>query len=499
MRPGGRPAGSWIRTAGLLGLSALLVFSPTALAATESEQAPNVILIVADDLGYGDIGAYGSEVVETPNIDALAREGVRFTNGYVAAAVCSPSRAGLMTGRYPQRFGYHFNNNSGPGLPLSERTLGERLTANGYATGYIGKWHLGWRRPEQRPVARGFGSFFGMAAGSIFIEPDTPGVESWNRTPVPKRRERPIYRDNESVEERDYLTDAFTREALSFIDVHHNERFFLYLAHYAPHVPLQATRKYLDRYRHVEDPRQRILAAMVSAVDDSVGAIRAHLERYGLADNTLIWFLSDNGCALYTFGACTNRPLNGGKRYHYDGGIRVPFVMHWPGRIDSAVFDDPVSALDIVPTIMAAAGAPLAAGEVLDGVNLLAHLAEPELPPPHDSLFWRAGPNRAARIGSWKLWKVNRVDRARAESTPRGELLEDWVAPEGSPLGQLTLLYDLSVDVGERRNLAAERPDVVLRLEAALNAWDRDMRSPSVDSIRGTGTFIDGEPVEIIF
>jgi arylsulfatase A-like enzyme len=457
---------------------------------------PNIIVILADDLGYGDVGVYGSELIETPHIDALAAAGALVTSGYVAAAVCSPSRAGLLTGRYPQRFGYHFNDNVRPGLPVDQPILASRLKASGYATGIVGKWQLGMD-DGRYPLDKGFDEFFGFASRSVFIDPDAPGVENWSPRPIPKQRP-PIFRGREVVEEREYLTDALTREAVDFIDRQRDRPFFLYLAHYAPHVPLQATAKYLDRYRHISDPGQRVFAAMVSAVDDSVGAVTARLEALDLAEDTLVFFLSDNGCALYTRGACTNRPLNGGKRYQHEGGVRVPFIVRWPARLaPGTVYDHPVSALDIVPTALAAAGATHA--EVaLDGVDVSPYLSGEIEAPPHEQLFWRVGPNVAVREGNWKLWRVNIAGDAARELAP-GALLTDWVAPDGSPHGQHTLLYDLSDDIGEARNVADRHPAVVERLNGAIERWSAGLPSPSVPSTRGTITEIDGVAVELIF
>jgi len=463
-----------------------------------AERPPNLVIILADDLGYGDVGAYGSEVISTPNIDALASSGVRFTDGHVAAAVCSPSRAALMTGRYAQRFGYHFNDNARTGLPLTETTIATRLKQAGYATGAVGKWHLGWTS-EQKPMARGFDEFFGMASGSIFIEPGTPGSETATFMPVPKTRQRPIYRGDQEVEVTEYLTDVLNREAIDFIDRHHEQPFFLYLAHYAPHTPLQATAKYLKRYAHIEDQPTRIFAAMVSAVDDSVGAVMGALRSHGIADDTLVVFLSDNGCALYIQGACSNAPLNGGKRHQFEGGIRVPFMMSWPARLPAGkVSAVPVSSIDIAATFLAATGADQMPTE-FDGVDLLPFVTGHTEGSPHDRLFWRAGPNRAIRDGRWKLWQVNRTTEEVFDSIIPGRLLPDWQAPKGSPHGQLTLLYDLEADIGERNNLAAERPEVVEDLIERLDKWNAEMKDASVDSRRGTAAKIDGIPVEIIF
>jgi len=483
-------------------LIAAIVMGSGAVGAWPGEapaQPPNLIIILADDLGYGDLGVYGGEVIKSPNIDALAASGVRFTDGYVAAAVCSPSRAALMTGRYPQRFGYHFNNNAGPGLPTSETTIATRLKAAGYATGIIGKWQLGMQ-DDRYPLARGFDEFFGMASGTIYIAPDTPGVESFSPVPLPKTRQHPIYRGRQQVEVDGYITDVFTTEAVDFIDRHHDRPFFLYLAHFAPHVPLQATAKYLERYAHVEDTTTRIFAAMVSAVDDSVGAVVGALEKHGIRENTLIVFLSDNGCAQYLGGACSNRPLNGGKRYFWDGGIRVPLLLSWPARLPkSTVFSQPASSIDLTATLLVAATGDHELPAELDGVDLIPFLLNERPGAPHQRLFWRAGPNRAIRDGRWKLWQVNRTTEDRLAEVGIAGLLPRYSAPNDSPLGQLTLLYDLEADVGERSNIAPANPEVVERLLSSIDAWNGDMKDPSVVSTRGTATTIDGVPVEIIF
>jgi arylsulfatase A-like enzyme len=480
-------------------VSVALLCALAATGAFASDRPPNLVIIFADDLGYGDVGAYGSEVISTPNIDALAAAGVRFTDGYVAAAVCSPSRAGLMTGRYPQRFGYHFNDNSRTGLPTTETTIAKRLGGAGYVTGAIGKWQLGMT-DGKHPLARGFDEFFGMASGTIYIRPDTPGSESFSPMPLPETRQRPIYRGTEVVEVDDYLTDVLTSEALSFIDRHHDEPFFLYLAHYAPHVPLQATAEYLKRYAHIEDKPKRIFAAMVSAVDDSVGAVVGALRKHAIENDTVVVFLSDNGCAGYLSGACSNGPLNGGKRYHWDGGIRVPYMLSWPARLPAGTVSEmPVSSLDIAATFLSAATGGEALPPELDGVDLVPFILDGDKGDPHQRLFWRAGPNRAVRAGRWKLWQVNRSTKEVVSSIQLGGLIPQFRAPAGSPLGQLTLLYDLDADIGEQKNLAEERPETVKRLIGELDAWNRDNKEPSVVSRRGTARLIDGVPVEIIF
>ena len=469
-------------------------------ATEEASRPPNVVFILADDLGYGDVGIYGSEIIDTPNLDELARGGVRFEAGYVTAAVCSPSRAGLMTGRYPQRHGYEFNPSGREyGLRLDETTLAEVMRDAGYATGAVGKWQLGWS-DGKHPLDRGFDEFFGMQSGTIFIEPSAEGVENWNPQPISETRQRPIYRGREVVEETGYLTEVLTREALDFIDRHHDEPFFLYLAHYTPHVPLQATAKYLDRYRHIEDQKTRIFAAMVSSLDDSVGEVVARLRELGIEEDTMIVFLSDNGCALYVDGACTNGPLRGGKRWFFEGGIRVPFLLSWPAGVEAGqVFEHAVSSLDLLPTFAAAAGAPQPE-KPLDGVDLLPYVRGEQAGPPHEALFWRAGPNRAVRRGHWKLWEVNRATEERlAQITRTGDLLRDFDAPRDSPLGQVLRLHDLGVDLGELDTVAGEETGILEELQRALDAWESELAEPMWWSNRGTAAVVDGEGLQLIF
>ena len=473
----------------------------TGTPAAADDRLPNLVIILADDLGYGDLGIYGSEIIRTPNIDALARVGTRFTSGYVAAAVCSPSRAALMSGRYPSRLGYEFNpRDNNYAIPLEHPTLASRLKEVGYTTGIVGKWHLGTKL-EDLPLQRGFDEFFGLMAATIFIEPGTPGVENWMPAgSVNSTRERPLFRGNEVVEEKQYLTEVLTREALDFVEHHRNEPFFLYLSYFTPHVPLQATNKYLDRYRHIPEDNKRIYAAMVSALDDGVGEVMGKLQELGLVENTLVAFLSDNGCALYTRGACSNGPLAGGKRYFWEGGIRVPFMLSWPGSIPAGtVYDEPVISMDVHVTMLNAAG--VATGELgLDGVNLLPYLSKPGVRKPHERLFWRAGPNHAIREGDWKLWTVNKTTReALASIEVVDGLRADFEAPQDSPLGQLHLLYDLSTDLGEQETLRANQPEVLERLEAAWSEWNVHNREPMWNSNRGTVTEIDGVPAELIF
>jgi arylsulfatase A-like enzyme len=293
---------------------------------------------------------------------------------------------------------------------------------------------------------------------------------------------------------------VFTDEAVSFIERHRDAPFFLYLAPTAPHTPLQATKKYLDRYRDVADQRTRVYAAMVSSVDDSVGRVVETLKEIGQYDNTLIVFASDNGCAGYILGACSNAPLYGYKRYHHEGGVRIPLIMSWPARLAAGrTFTDPVITLDLMATFTAAAGSPVATE---DSVNLLPFLTGEKTSPPHDFLYWRSGPTLAIRDSRWKLIHYKRTDlRAddviseeddRIEAPPGG-----W--PMDAPLGLITLLYDLSNDPGETTNVAAAHPDVVARLDARLDTWRKGLVPPVQLPIRSIVTEIDGEWVQFLY
>ncbi len=482
---------------GLFAVAVCGLSAAPALAAPAPPPRPNLIVIVADDLGYGDTGVYGSPHVKTPHIDALAKDGVRFTQGYVAHPVCAPSRAALMTGRYQTRFGYEFNpvgRDRTGGVSREEVFLPQILKDAGYATGMVGKWHLG-QPAGYHPLDRGFDSFFGVLTGATSFMTDfqpgdeeiTPpgagasfGLAEGVRAPPGAseaekmtllRQAAPVYRGRETVEEPDYLTDAFTREALNFIDASAPGPFFLYLAHTTPHTPLQAPAAYIARNSAIADKGQRVYAAMVTSLDDSVGRLRAALKARDLDRNTVIVLISDNGCAGYVGTACTNGPLNGFKGLHLEGGVRVPYIVSWPGGFRSGgVEDQVVSSLDIVPTAAALAGAALPRGT--DGENLVPYLSGPKPKGFERRLFWRTGPNYAVRDGAWKLWSVNRAEPGETESTAAG-ITPDGVQAKASSQGVYDMLYNLADDPGESRNLAAARPEVVARLKAVIAEWDR--------------------------
>ncbi len=347
-----------------------------------------------------------------------------------------------MTGRYQQRFGHEFNpgpaqfTNATFGLPLAERTLADQLKAAGYATGMVGKWHLG--AGAHHPVKRGFDEYFGFLGGAHPYYDSGIGGNN------------PIMRGTEPIEETQYLTDAFTREAVAYIDRHNKESFFLYLTYNAEHMPMQRPpEKYMQRFANIADNKRHIFAAMLAAMDDGVGAVLAALRRHGIEENTLIFFISDNGGPTLTTTS-RNTPLSGYKGQVLEGGIRTPCIVQWKGQFAPAMCEHPAISLDIFPTAIAAAGAapPKAA---LDGVDLLPLLRGQSNRPPHELLYWRFGPQAAVRRGKWKLLRM---------------------------AGTGWQLFDLSADIGEKNDVAAKHPQVVRELTAAYEAWDSQLIPP---------------------
>jgi arylsulfatase A-like enzyme len=402
-------------------------------AQAQGARKPNIVVIVGDDMGYADIGVHGCKDIPTPHIDSLAKNGVRFTSGYVSGPYCSPTRAGLMTGRYQNRFGHEFNPGPKPpdnfGLSVKETTLAERLRALGYVTGMVGKWHLG--DGQAHPLARGFQNYFGFLEGA---HPYIPGKGT------------PILRGREATMESEYLTDALRREALAFIDKNKAQPFFLYLTFNAVHTPMEATDKYLKRFAGIGDDKRRTYAAMMSAMDDAVGALLARLAETGLGESTLIIFVSDNGGP--PVNGSSNTPLRGVKATTWEGGIRVPFLMQWQGTLPAGkTYDHPVIQLDILPTAVAAAGAKIEPAWKLDGVNLLPFLTGKQEGAPHEALFWRFGQQTAVRMGDWSLVQAN---------------------GSGSKL-----LFNLRSDVSQTKDLSAKHPQEARALQAAWEEWNR--------------------------
>jgi arylsulfatase A-like enzyme len=425
----------------------------------EPAPRPNLIVILADDLGYADVGFNGSKDIPTPHIDSIARSGVRFTNGYVSYPVCSPSRAGLLTGRYQQRFGHERNprfepGNRQSGLPLSETTLADALGKVGYRSGAIGKWHLG-AHPDLHPLRRGFTEFYGMLGGGQRFLPEelTLGEIKAARNEEESYR-LATYRNDAPVRVTQYLTDEYSDEAVRFVARHQDRPFFLYLAYNAPHTPLQATEKYLSRFPDIADPKRRTYAAMVSAMDDGVGRVLAELRRLGLEENTLVFFLSDNGGPSRD-NASNNAPLRGNKSDAWEGGIRVPFAAQWPGRLPKGVkYDQPVISLDIFATITALAGAPANPERPLDGVDLIPFVTGARSGSPHEAIYLRKFDQGvfAVRRGDYKL-----------------------VIPKKDAPAQL---FNLAEDIGESRNLAAKEPGILAELEKLRVAWNAQLVPP---------------------
>lgn len=412
---------------------------------------PNLVIFYADDLGWGELGCQGNSQIPTPHIDAIARDGVRFTNGYVAATYCSPSRAGLMTGRYPTRFGHEFNSVANrTGLRLDQVTLAERLRALGYATACIGKWHLGGGM-EYRPTRRGFDEFFGTLANTPFFHP-TNFVDSRISDDV-----RPV------ADPAFYTTDAYAERAVDWLERSKGRPWFLYLPFNAQHAPLQAPKKYLDRFPGITDEKRRIFAAMMSAMDDAVGRVMGKVRALGQEENTIVFYIADNGGPTQSTTS-GNGPLRGFKMTTFEGGPRVPFLAQWKGRWPAGkVYDLPVMNLDVLPTAVTAAGGKPAAAWMLDGVDLTPFVTGANPGRPHQTLYWRYGPQWAVRHGDLKL-VVSKGGSGKPE------------------------LYDLSKDIGESKDLAAVQPAKVRELQALWDKWSAEQAEPSApDTPAGAG------------
>lgn len=423
-------------------------FGSSVLAQSATAQ-PNIIIILADDLGYGDVAFNGCPDYPTPNIDSLTTNGVSCSSGYVTHPFCSPSRAALLTGRYQQRFGHENqpeddNTNPRLGLPMQELLLPQMLKAAGYACGAVGKWHLG-SAPNFRPMQRGFDEFFGFLGGQS---------EYFNAR---------VLQNNTPLIESAYLTDAFTREGVSFINRHAAEPFFLYLAYNAPHYPYEAPQSYLNRVANISDPKRQMYAAMVTALDDGIGQVVQALRTQNLLDKTLIFFLSDNGAPAAQF--TRNYPLRGYKFDVLEGGIRVPFAIQWTGRLPAhVIYDKPVSALDIVATAAAAAGVSLPTDRVYDGLNLMPYLTGQQVSPQR-TLFWRW-------FGLGKDGPPGALDTIYAVRSGALKLVKER-ATVGNPE-----LYNLPIDIGESQNLALIQPGDVDALKTLYAQWNTKLIAP---------------------
>ena len=435
-----------------LGVCSLLVLCAVSgsAAADTPARKPNVLLIYADDLGYGELGCYGGKQVPTPNIDSIAAGGIRFTNGYVSAPLCSPSRAGLMTGRSGTRFGHENNNMTGErGLPLAEKTFADRMKELGYSTGMVGKWHLGGD-PKHVPMARGFDDYYGVLGnpGSYF----TPhGFIDSRSSPEPFTMEAPKF----------FTTDAFAARAAEWITKHKDNPWFLYLPFNAIHGPHEVSQKYLDRFSSVSNEHQRTMNGMLSALDDGVGQVLDALRSTGQEENTLVFFISDNGAPPgHPEG---NGPLRGHKNTTWEGGIRLPFMVQWKGTLPAGkLYDLPVVQLDLLPTCVAAAGGAVDPAWKLDGVNLLPYLTREKSGRPHETLYWRIDRKWAIRHGDMKL-------------------------VHGQPSKDPPELFDLAADIGESKNLADAQPEKVAELQKLWDAWNAEQAPPAKEKAKGKG------------
>ena len=463
-------------------LIASLAFASVGQAADQ----PNVIVLFADDLGYGELSCQGNPEIPTPHIDSIAANGVRFTDGYVTGPNCSPSRAGFMSGRIPTRFGYENNpigaRNEDPtiGFPADEVTIAETLQDAGYVTGIIGKWHLGGTA-AYHPFRHGFEEFFGFThEGHYFVPPPWTGVTTMlRRKTIPGGGEgrwvgkknliyhtwpsnepdydanNPIVRGGQPVEEHEYFTDAITREAVDFIDRHDDKPFFLYVPYNAVHSPLQGADAYMEKFAHIEDIQRRIFAAMLANMDDSVGNILKQVRKSELEENTIVFFLSDNGGPTRELTS-SNLPLRAGKGAMHEGGLRVPFMVQWKGTLPAGkVYEKPVTSLDIYAT--AAANAKATAPKNIEGVDLVPYLTGRNSGRPHETLFWRQGGKAGLRHGDWKLVRMGgRRDVGKAK----------WE------------LYDLSSDLSEENNLANKNPARLNELVAIWEKMNGEMKEP---------------------
>ena len=444
---------SWLKSIAfadsILLITACLFVSTASHAADSQPAKPNILVILSDDHGFADVGFQGCKDIPTPHLDRLAHDGLRCTNGYVTHPYCSPSRAGLLTGRDQARFGHEHNPNYAPnnhdeGLPLTEKLLPQFLLAAGYATGWIGKWHLGGA-PEFHPENRGFQETFGFLSG----------VHSYlDWSPDPKvERNLPIQRNGKDVDVKEHLTVAFGHEASDFVRRHKTGPWFLYLAFNAPHDPEQPTPERLAKFQNLPDKNRRRYAAQVSLLDDAIGETLEALRESGQDRRTLVFFFSDNGAPVSTRNGGSgpnggvNTPLRDGKHSVYEGGIHVPFVVSWPGRLPAGKdYNENVSSLDVFATALACAHIPLPTDRPYDGVNLIPYLSGEKTGSPHETLFWRCNERLqgAVRQGKTKLVR----DGTRADQ-----------------------LFNLATDLGESHNLAAEDANTTSKLNKAFDDW----------------------------
>jgi arylsulfatase A-like enzyme len=476
----------------------------------DSKKSPNVIVIMVDDLSVADISLNGNSLIETPNIDRIAKQGVNFTNAYVSSPVCSPSRASFITGQYAQRFGFQFQMHerypksqleylgfkwfvkSYPwipkkmkeipneeqilrqGLPNDIKTLPQFLKEVGYSTGLIGKWHLGWHSSNE-PCNYGFDYQYGFyGSHSLYVEEKSKGYVDqkvkkdftdkhiWKGQRVGPHA---IYKNCEVINESGYLTDRITEESIEFI-AHQNSPFFLWVSYNAPHSPFQCKQEHYDKVAYINDPIKRVYNAMILSLDENIGRLLDYLEDNGLLEETVVFFMSDNGGAEYTF-ATDNGQLKGGKITDLEGGVKVPFFMMWKGELPRGLqYDKPIVAMDAFTTISEVSGVDQSDLTEVDGVNLLPFIKEQKSGYPHDYIFWQRGISRAVRDERFKLL-IN-------------DLLQD------------TVLFDLHLDPHETKNVLKDNPEKAKQLISALNLWSATLPKPMWPAVIYY-EFMDGE------
>ncbi len=448
---------------------------------SQSENKPNFIIVLVDDMGWGDVGYQGAKDMITPNIDKLASQGVQFSQGYVTCSVCGPSRTSILSGRYSDEIGIwgNFGKNSKDGFPEEEKMISDYVKKAGYTTGAIGKWHMGYTKESFKPENRNWDYFYGfyLGAHSYFAAEQSYEYQ--------KSDEWPIQRNEEIVDYKkgDYLTDKLNEEAVNFIDRNSDKSFLLYVAYNAVHYPWSVPEKYLERVDKQKDialKYRRILAGMTLAIDDGVGAMMDKLKEKNIDKNTVIIFLSDNGSPKgiagnykHNYGETAMSSTGGLKGFKgdtYEGGIRVPFIIKWPGKITPGqVYDKPVISLDILPTITENIGV-LTKEESLDGVNLLPFLQGIKKERPHEVLYWTYQDDFAIRKGDWKLtWNDEELNENMLITKEHTEKVP------GAPQSVETRLFNLADDPFEKYDLKKQYPDIAKELQEAYNEWGSKM------------------------
>jgi len=434
-------------------LSIIIIVLLGALICNGQNKKPNIIVFMADDMGYGDAGFTGSKDILTPNLDKLASAGVVFEQGYVNHSFCGPSRAALLSGRYPYRFGFETNpaydpSNPFMGISKEEKLFPERLQEIGYVTGIIGKWHLGAAEPFH-PNNRGFDYFYGFLGGGHHYFKIDLTKSVW------EGQLQGLLRNKHTANFEGYLTTALSRDAVSFVQKNKENPFFLYVAYNAPHQPLQAPEEDIARYIHIKDKKRRVYAAMVDVMDRGIGEVVSALKQNDIYENTLIFFLSDNGGPMPTKkypqkgNASSNGPFRGGKGNFYDGGVHVPFIASWPVKIPSnSRYTYPVQAIDIARTAVEVAGANAHTTPAMEGVNLIPYTIGKEKGAPHEAIFWRGGKN----------WSVLASDGTKH--------LKDMDS-------KIPQMFFLPKDKSESNDIIDEQPEKAKRLKEQWEHWNK--------------------------